>query len=175
MSPTNSGSTNAPFDSDSFGGLPRLLDEIGVRWCVAGALAAMRYRATSRITDDVDLVVEWDAGLLDRLQEAGWDLTVAADPGEAPHLVRARRDVNVDLLVAQTEYQSLALDRATGHWLTVEDVLVHKLIAWRPRDRDDVAEILATGILFDERYVDRWSAEWGVSDRWHEARARPAN
>lgn len=170
MSPTSSGSTKEPFGSDSFGGLPRLLDEVGVRWCVAGALAAMRYRATSRMTDDVDLVVEWDAALLDVLQEAGWDVTVAADPGEPPHLVRARREINVDLLVAQTEYQSRALDRAVDHWLTVEDVLVHKLIAGRPRDRDDIAEILATGITFDEGYVDRWSAAWEVTDRWREAR-----
>lgn len=171
MSPTSSGSTKEPFGSDSFGGLPCLLDEIGIRWCVAGALAAMRYRRTSRITDDVDLLVEWDATLLDRLQETGWDLTIAADPGETPHLVRARREISVDMLVVQTEYQSHALDRAHDHWLTIEDVLVHKLIAWRPRDRDDVADILAGGLAFDEAYVDHWSAEWDVADCWREARA----
>jgi hypothetical protein len=27
--------------------------------------------------------------------------------------------------------------------------LIHKLIAWRPRDQDDVRSILSTGIAFD--------------------------
>jgi hypothetical protein len=53
--------------------------------------------------------------------------------------------------------------------LTVEDVLVHKLIAWRARDRDDVRSILWTGLVFDRDYVDHWATEWMVEDRWREA------
>jgi hypothetical protein len=48
-------------------------------------------------------------------------------------------------------------------------VLVHKVIAWRPKDRDDIASILSTKIGFDREYVDHWVAEWDVADRWREA------
>lgn len=39
----------------------------------------------------------------------------------------------------------MALERAVDHVLTAEDVIIHKLIAWRPRDRDDIAAILDAG------------------------------
>jgi len=170
MSPPSSASTNEPVGSGSFGGLAGLLDDLGVRWCVAGALAAMRYRRTARHTDDVDLLVEWHPDLLGRLEGTGWDLIVAADPGEPPHLIRARREISVDLLVAQTEYQSVALDRALQHWLSVEDVIVHKLLAWRERDRDDIAAVLDADVSLDEEYVSHWASEWEVADRWAQSR-----
>jgi hypothetical protein len=95
-----------------------------------------------------------------------------ADPGESPHLVLLKRDdERVDLLVAVTEYQKLALERGlTAHVLTVEDVIVHKLIAWRPRDQRDIASILSVDQPIDERYVEHWAAEWDVLDRWRAAR-----
>jgi hypothetical protein len=78
----------------------------------------------------------------------------------------------VDLVMATTEYQRIAVERAIDHVLTVEDVFVHKLIAWRPRDQDDISSILSTRLAFDEEYVERWAREWGVEDRWREARSR---
>ena len=51
---------------------------------------------------------------------------------------------------------------------------MHKLIAWRPQDQDDIASILRTGVDLDESYVDRWSAEFEVGDNWATARRRSA-
>lgn len=82
------------------------------------------------------------------------------------HVRRARKAISVDLLVALTDYQATALARARDHWLTVEDVIVHKLIAGRPRDIDDVNSILSTGIAFDEGYVSEWAAAWELDDLW---------
>lgn len=55
--------------------------------------------------------------------------------------------------------------------ITVEDVIVQKLIAWRPRDRNDIASILEGGHHLDEQYIERRAVEWEVLDRWHQARA----
>jgi len=52
------------------------------------------------------------------------------------------------------------------------DVLVHKLIAWRPRDRDDIRSILSTGLPIDDAYVGHWAREWGVGERWQDEQAR---
>jgi hypothetical protein len=84
----------------------------------------------------------------------------------------------VDLLLAETDYQREALrravlDRSTSpsvRVLAIEDVLVHKLIAGRPRDLADVEDILATDPPFDEAYVERWVAYWDVGDRWRRLR-----
>lgn len=142
---------------------------------VAGALAADRYRATQRYTADLDLLVAWDDAIPDVADALGYDVLVLADEGEPPHLIRLRSATErIDLLVALVDYQRLALDRgAAAHVLTVEDVLVHKLISWRPKDRDDVEAILATGPTLDEAYVDEWAAAWEVDDRWAAVRARP--
>ena len=87
----------------------------------------------------------------------------------AAHVSALKADGQVDLIVATTEYQERALERARDHVLTVEDVFIHKLIAWRPRDQDDIRSILSTGIAYDAEYVNHWAREWGVEDRWREA------
>ena len=145
------------------------LRESGVPAAIAGAFAADHYRGSHRVTTDADFLVEWRVELPVLLEAAGFDFDTLLDDGE-PHLIRARRgDDRVDLIVAGTAYQHLAIERARGGPLTVEDVLVHKVIAWRPKDRDDIASILSTGIEFDQEYVTHWVAEWDVAERWREA------
>lgn len=73
-------------------------------------------------------------------------------------------------MVASVEYQRLALQRGLGaHVLTVEDVIIHKLIAGRARDRDDIASILEARLELDLNCIGRWAREWEVSDRWKSA------
>jgi hypothetical protein len=73
---------------------------------------------------------------------------------------------------ATVEYLDEALSRAESGVLTVEDVIVQKLIGWRPRDRDDIASILDAGHGLDEQYIEKWARGWEVEDRWAEARRR---
>jgi len=171
MTSPSSSSSNGPESGECSAAVRGLLDRLGVPWTLIGAIAAARYRAEYRPTTDVDFLVEPHPGIVPGLIDAGFDVRVLQDQGEQ-HLIRARRtDGLVDLIIAGTPYQSLAIERAVDHVLTVEDVLVHKLIAWRPRDRDDVRSILSTGLAFDEAYVEHWAREWGVEDRWREAQA----
>jgi hypothetical protein len=149
-----------------------ILDALDVEWVMAGAVAAHYYRDEQRFTTDLDFLVRWDDRLPDAFGAAGYDVTSMADRGEHPHLLLLRRgSERVDLIVAVVEYQQLAIDRGLDdRRLTVEDVIIHKLIAWRPRDRDDIASILAAAYEFDEAYLDRWVAEWQVEERWRKAR-----
>jgi hypothetical protein len=86
-------------------------------------------------------------------------------------LVRGGGD-RIDLLLATVDYLRNALARAHGNVVTVEDVIVQKLIAWRPRDRDDIASILDVGHDLDDAYIAAWAATFEVVDRWNEARVR---
>jgi DNA-directed RNA polymerase subunit F len=45
-------------------------------------------------------------------------------------------------------------------------VIIHKLIAWRPRDRDDIRSILEADVAPDREYLDRWISAWDLADRW---------
>lgn len=158
--------------SDSAASTAEILDRLGGRWAFIGAMAAMRYRSTPRATTDVDVLAEPMPGLADAFSAEGYDVTVLAERDEAPHLILVRgKGDQIDVLFPVVEYQHVALDRAVDHVITVEDVIVHKLIAWRPRDRNDVASILETGKPLDSSYIERWAAEWEVLDRWREATA----
>ena len=155
------------------GSIAELLDDLGLPWVLAGALAADRYRAGPRYTADLDLLVTWDERLPEAATELGHHVRAMADPGSPPHLLRlASPTERIDLIIAVVEYQRLAIDRGLpDHVLTVEDVIIHKLIAWRLKDRDDIASILSAGPDLDETYIDEWARAWEVADRWAEARA----
>ena len=168
----------------AIGEIGPLLDGLSIRWALIGGLAANRFRRSPRNTDDVDLLLA-DAGpgpdtLESTLIAAGWSVQRADPIGD---LLRARHAElgPVDLLVAGTAYQHEALQRALAAVervpgagavpaLTVEDVIVHKLIAGRYRDLADIEEILESDPTLDEDYIERWAKFWEVLDRWKVAR-----
>jgi hypothetical protein len=158
----------------------RLFSELRVDWCVAGAVAANAYRSPCDTTD-LDLIVHIPAkeylAIAARLREQGWENFRVSPEGDYPDVVRLRHDefFPVDLLLVKTECQREALKRAhplpgpsAARVLAPEDVIVHKLIAYRYRDRDDIIEILRSGTALDRPYIERWAGEWEVVERWRE-------
>jgi hypothetical protein len=156
-----------PSPSDSYAEFRDLLSALGVDPVGIGALAALRYRSEPRATTDADFLVRSLDGVAEAATARGFSVRVIADEDGEPYVVFIRGDgVAVDVLRAETDYQRTAIDRAADGWLTVEDVIVHKLIAWRDKDRDDIASILLTDPTLDDAYIERWAAEWDVADRW---------
>jgi dsDNA-binding SOS-regulon protein len=137
-----------------------------------GALAAARYRDRPRFTTDADFLVEPTRGLDAAFESAGYEVRAVGDGDEPDMLLVRQGGDRIDLLLATVDYLRTALDRAEGGVVTVEDVIVQKLIAWRPRDRDDIASILDAGHALDDDYIGRWAAEWDVVDRWRQVQAR---
>lgn len=155
--------------SEWLASIAEIFDAAGVKWTLVGALAANRYRATPRFTTDVDTMAEFDPTLVERFESAGYEVSVIADVGEPAHLIRCYRGAEaVDILLPVVEYQQHALARANDHVLTVEDVIIHKLIAWRLRDRDDIRSILEAGVILDDGYLNHWIEEWELTERWAE-------
>lgn len=164
-----------PRPSEWYVPVAKIAERIGGRWALAGALAAIQYRLAERPTTDADLYTDWDEALVPALEAAGYSVEAKTDPQVGhPHLLIVRRgEERVDIMLPTVPYQELALERAVNNILTVEDVIIHKLIAWRPRDRDDVASILRAGHDLDTAYIERWAEEWEALDRWREATGTP--
>jgi hypothetical protein len=97
-----------------------------------GAHAANRSRLEARLTVDVALLASTLDGAADVLRELGCDVWVVTDGGVDYPLSARRGPIVLDVLLAETEYQRIALARAVDGVLTVEDVIIHKLIAGRP-------------------------------------------
>jgi hypothetical protein len=156
-------------------------------FAVIGAVARNAW-APPRATTDIDVTV---AGQESTLRAIGGLLTSLGyarvrehktDPADAlPDILifRSRSDLprQVDVLVAKTPFESEVLARAVpieigGAQLPVaspEDLIVYKLLADRPRDREDIRAVLRTqeraGRRVDWDYVGRWAAFWQITDR----------
>lgn len=147
-----------------------LLESLGAEPVGIGALAALRYRLEPRMTSDVDFLVRRLDGVVDAAEALGLRCRVMSDPDGEPYVIFIRGEgIAVDVLRSETAYQDEAMERSVDGWLTVEDVIVHKLIAWRAKDQDDIASILATRPTLDLDYIERWSAAWEVTGRWLES------
>jgi hypothetical protein len=149
-----------------------------------GALAANRYRATTRLTQDVDLLLASPGPGLGELQRelvaAGWAVRRASPGGEILRLRHPELGA-ADLILAGTEYERQALARArveslgTTHDVPVatpEDVIVLKLIAGRAQDEADIEAILVAKPVLDTRYIEDWADFWGVAELWRRVRGR---
>lgn len=157
---------------DSLADARSILDGLSIEAVVIGAVAALRYRASARATSDVDLLVESIDGVREAFEQRGYKVEEISDPGGKPFLLAAQGDgVRIDIMLAETEYQVGALRRAQDGYLSPEDVVVHKLVAWRARDRDDIESILSAKEELDVAYIEKWAREWGVSERWEEMRS----
>ena len=146
------------------------LANLGVDARLIGALAAIRYRRTPRVTTDVDFLARSLDGLAEAMEADGYEVKVLSDEGE-PYAVFIRgKGVRVDVLRAETEFEHTALRRAAdSDVITAEDVIVFKLLAWRSRDIDDITDILGAGHQLDTDYIAGWARTWQVEDRWAQA------
>ncbi|MBL7686104.1 MAG: nucleotidyltransferase [Deltaproteobacteria bacterium] len=93
-----------------------------------------------------------------------------------PDFIRLHvNQVPVDFLVANTEFLAEAVHRAVekkigGYFIKVatpEDLLVFKLLADRPHDREDVNAILAYHPQMDWSYIEKWCKVWEIQDRFN--------
>lgn len=156
-----------------------------VRWAVIGALAANAYRLQTRTTTDADLlaVLSEDGyeSMRGALEHDGWQVRPTGGESLAfPDIIRLRHDdyFPTDVLLAKIPYQVAAVQRArlldpialgfALPYLSPEDVVIHKLLAYRFRDRDDLESFAKAGVALDEEYVEYWCRQWEISDRWRE-------
>ncbi|MBI4581478.1 MAG: hypothetical protein HY718_17380 [Planctomycetes bacterium] len=129
-----------------------VLEAEGSPYAVIGALAAAQH-GLIRATQDVDLLVAVPAvrlpALLAKLEQSGCQIDQARVIREwtSEHLTQFRyRDVPIDWLEPVIPLFQLVLDRATtrdvlGHPVRFADadgVVLMKLVAFRPGDRQDV-------------------------------------
>lgn len=160
---------SVPEPSDYSAEFAERLRALGIDARLIGALAALRYRRVPRSTTDVDFLARSLDGIAEAVAKDGYDVHAEVDDIGNPYALFIRgHGRRVDVLLAETDYQREALDRATSDVITVEDVIIHKLIAWRSRDIDDITDILSTAPLLDHGYIDRWVEAWDVRDRWSE-------
>jgi predicted nucleotidyltransferase len=167
--------------TDALLAVHRVLDEDSIRHALCGGLAANLYRKEVRATSDVDLAVAVSPSrLIDvtrRFVDAGWDVEPYWSHGEQLRLNHENLP-RVDCIIATTDYERSAIERAVPaeiegnelKVLTIEDLIVFKLIAGRARDYEAVAAMISErGEELDVFYITGWLDQFGASDAWTRA------
>jgi len=126
-----------------------------------------------RLTRDIDVTLGLEARELARVLRAVERADLSPSVSDVEAFVRKTNvlpltdkstSVRVDLIFSFTPYESEAIRRAVGvsfgettvRFAAAEDLIIHKLVAGRPRDIDDVGGVLARRPSLDEAYLTKW-------------------
>lgn len=155
--------------------LARGLDRRGIPYMLIGGQAVLLY-GEPRLTRDVDVTLgvgpEKLSAILDLAREAGWKV-LAGSPADfvAKTLVLPCLDpasgIRIDLIFSFSTYERQAVERARSvlvagvpiRYATIEDLIIHKIVAGRSRDLEDVRSILLKNRRMDVNYLRRWLGE----------------
>jgi hypothetical protein len=159
------------------------IERMAIEYVIMGGLAVRAY-AIPRATEDVDFTLalggERLVEFLRALQSEDFEVPEPYQKGwvdevKGLKLVKVKRyvvgrTVDVDLFLADSEYQDEVLRRkcladveGRRYWIaSPEDLILLKLVAGRPRDLIDVADILFTQGESDVKYMQHWAKPLGV-------------
>ncbi len=167
-----------------------LFEQMAIPYAVMGGMAVRIY-ALPRPTFDVDFTVSiarsdltklYDAAeqlgfTVPAVQAAGWVDTVRSLPVIKFQWFIGQRTIDIDVFLAETPYQKEVMARRQRHradgweawFVTPEDLILLKLLARRPKDLVDVADLLFVQGNLNENAHE----EMGTADPSHR-RARDA-
>jgi hypothetical protein len=139
---------------------------------IIGGQAVQLY-GEPRMTRDIDLTLGLGSEGLDRVIRVCDRCGLKPLPADPPAFVREtmvlpaleeRTGIRVDFVFSFTDYERQAIGRSrpvelggvSVHFAAVEDVVIHKLVAGRPRDVEDVRSIVAKNPGIDRGYIEEW-------------------
>jgi len=152
--------------------IQKLLNDARIPSIVIGGIAIAAW-GEPRLTRDVDLKIllsREEVDLLLSILETGYKMLIA-NPGEALRkqglvFIRDDRGTRLDLMLADTPYDSLAIQRGRdidiqpGIAIRVcspEDLIIYKLISTRLRDHEDASSVIQRqGSSLDNKYIIHW-------------------
>jgi hypothetical protein len=139
---------------------------------VIGGQAVLLY-GEPRLTRDIDITVGIGVDGLDRVARILPAVPLKVLVKDAREFVtrtmvlpavEEKSGIRVDFIFSFSPYERQAIERAVDVKLgrtivkfgSLEDIVIHKIIAGRPRDVEDVKSILLKNSGYDSGYIEKW-------------------
>lgn len=150
-----------------------------VSYMIIGGQAVLRY-GEPRLTKDIDVTLGLGVEGFQTIMDAVAELTLRVLVEDPEAFVRKTMvlpaldedsGIRVDFIFSFSEYERQAIERAvsvrvgnaTVKFASLEDVVIHKMVAGRPRDIEDVRSILLKNPQYESDYIDRWLSKFDRS------------
>jgi len=152
-----------------------------IPYMIIGGQAVLLY-GEPRLTRDIDITLGVDIGHLDKLLGVASKLSLQPLPQDIPEFVRQtmvlpclheETGIRVDFIFSYTLYETQAITRANKVLIndtqvcfaSVEDLIIHKIFAGRPRDLEDVRSVLVRNPDVDKDYITTWLEQFDASSQ----------
>ena len=153
------------------------LDRQEIPYMIIGGQAVLMY-GRPRLTRDIDITLGIDTDRLSSIEDVCRELKLRIlvdDPQDFAQNTKVLPAVDpdsrirVDFVFSFTPYERQAIENAKqvlidGHpvrFASCEDVIIHKMVAGRAIDEEDVVSILAKNRdTIDFKYIEKWLAEF---------------
>jgi hypothetical protein len=155
------------------------LKKASIPYMVIGGQAVLLY-GEPRLTRDIDITLGMGVGGLDRVKKIIPIIGLKSLVQKEKEFVERnmvlptldkRSGIRVDFIFSFSPYERQAIERAKDiklgrtsvRFASLEDVVVHKVIAGRARDLEDVRSVLLKNPKHDSHYIEKWLAEFDKS------------
>jgi len=139
---------------------------------IIGGQAVLLY-GEPRLTKDIDITLGVGPEFLDRLLQISKELELRVLVSDVQEFVSqtyvlpvldVQSGFRVDFIFSNSMYEKTALERVSKVkigkskvcFTSVEDLIVHKIIAGRPRDIEDIKNVILRNQEYDRDYVVKW-------------------
>ena len=150
-----------------------------IPYMVIGGQAVLLY-GEPRLTRDIDITLGVGVRELNKLKETisslGLNILVERDEEFVERnmvlpTLDEKSGIRVDFIFSFSPYGRQAIERAKDiklgrslvRFASLEDVVIHKVIAGRARDLEDIKSILLKNQKYDSDYIEKWLKEFDKS------------
>jgi len=156
--------------------IAKILDKYEIPYMIIGGQAVLIY-GEPRLTKDIDITIGLDIDLYDILLKAINEINLMPSVNNIKDFIKdtyvlptydRESDFRVDFIFSFSDYEKEALKKVKKikigkkyvNFSSLEDLIIHKIISGRPRDLEDIKNVLIKNRDFNKNYVKQWLKEF---------------
>ena len=152
------------------------LDKVDIQYMVIGGQAILLY-GEPRLTKDIDITLGVGIDKFKEVKNVAGKLKFKILVSKAEEFVKntmvlpvvdEKSGIRVDLIFSFSPYERQAIERANRvkfgstivKFASIEDVVIHKIVAGRARDIEDIKSIILKNSNYDIKYITKQLKEF---------------